>query len=267
MANTTWSTTDKTSGITLSGTNNLTATANSLGFQGVRTIDRQISGKFYWEYTFTNTTNDACGIANASASLSGVGFNGGNNNAAYVNSVGSVYVNASASLASLGSFSTGGVACVALDLTNQLIWFRNGAAGNWNNSGSANPATASGGFSIAAFGVSAIYGLMSCQNASPSGAVTANFGDSAFSGTVPSGFTSGFPTGTPPLIAATTQTALEMWTMPNAAAQSTQVGLEMWASVPATTVQALVTQIGLEQWAAIPAAVVASAQTRAVILA
>jgi hypothetical protein len=42
-----------------------------------------------------------------------------------------------------------GTLCMAVDLTAKLIWFRTGA-GNWNNSGTANPATGVGGWALPA---------------------------------------------------------------------------------------------------------------------
>jgi hypothetical protein len=78
-----------------------------------------------------------------------------------------------------------------VDCGTNSIWFRVAPAGNWNGSGTANPATPLGGLSVSA---------IAANGMSPAGlffasgdAVTANFGDSAFVGGVPSGFTSGFP--------------------------------------------------------------------------
>src|SRR6187455_1824221 len=73
MANTTWSTTDKTASLTLSG-GNLTATASAT-LQGVRTADRQVTGKFYWEVLVTKyvTTTSGPNIAQSNQSLSSTG--------------------------------------------------------------------------------------------------------------------------------------------------------------------------------------------------
>jgi hypothetical protein len=191
MANTTWNTADKTASVTLSN-GNLTATITALGNQGARSIYSTAAGKYYWEYTFTNTTNDGCGIVNLATALSTTGVNGVAG-AAYVNSTGNVLVNSTSNSATLGVFATGNIACIALDLDNRLIWFRKGAAGNWNNSGTANPATGVGGFALTFVGAGvAAYGLMTGQSAT-NGAITANFGDSAFAGVVPAGFAAGFP--------------------------------------------------------------------------
>ena len=185
----TWNPADKVSTLVLSN-GNLTAAQNFFGNEGVRSVDSRSSGKYYWEYTFT-VSGSAVGIADGATPIGNFGHNG-NTAAAYVNFSGSIYVNSTTASAVLANFPTGSVACVAVDLTAHLIWFRNGAAGQWNNSGTANPATGTGGFSISFLGAAAAYGLMSGNNMSGS-QITANFGDSAFTGTVPSGFASGFP--------------------------------------------------------------------------
>ena len=84
------------------------------------------------------------------------------------------------------------------------------------------------------------------------GSVTANFGDTAFTGTVPSGFTSGFTAGAMVNTnALATQTVLEHWLTTNPDAQVTSVVLEHWATVPTTTVQALATFVAVEHWASV----------------
>ena len=150
----------------------------------------------------------------------------------------------------LGTISNGTVVCFAFDVDARLIWMRSGAAGNWNGSASANPATGVGGFltglgrGIPAY--PAFFGAASAE------AVTANFGDTAFAGTVPSGFTSGFTAGvTSPTNTLATQSAVEHWLATNPDAQITQVALEHWASTTSTGLQAVVTQVALEHWASV----------------
>lgn len=192
MANTTFNPADKTASCVLSN-GNLTATANSVGTQSVRSIYNVAAGKYYWECTFANNTNVACGIANGALTLTTSGISGVVN-AAYVNAGGTVYVNNATAATGLGAFATGTIACIALDLDNRLIWIRRGAAGLWNASAPANPATGVGGFALTFVGAgTAAYALMSSSNANPNGAITGNFGDSAFTGAVPAGFLSGFP--------------------------------------------------------------------------
>jgi hypothetical protein len=98
----------------------------------------------------------------------------------------------------------------------------------------------------------ALYPLIAFISGGGSNVFTANFGDTAFSGVVPSGFTSGFPTGAPTLQAAVTTAGLEQWGDGNPAARLTSVALEHWATPTGTGVAAQITQIALEQWAAVP---------------
>jgi hypothetical protein len=235
ISNTTWSTTDKTAAVTVSG-GGLTVSAGSTGtINAVRTTDRQISGKYYWEITTSvNTVNSGIGAAHAGVVLSNTNMSsaGGSIGCAFVNTNGTVFIDGVSFGSALGSLTVGTIVCIALDLTNQRIWFRYGAAGNWNASAGNNPATNVGGFPVPfnVNGLAAAYPL--AVFTSPTGATqTANFGDTAFTGTVPVGFTSGFPTGTPTLIAANTQMLVEEWGAPNPAAQLTQLLLEEWTVV------------------------------------
>lgn len=191
MANTTWSATDKLA-VTLSGTNNLTATTTAVG--GVRTADAvSVSGRFYFEYTCTSWNSaNVLGVANASAALGSVA--GNVINAAIVNFAGQIAVNNTTVQGTLGARANGNIIGTALDLTSSLIWFRVAPAGNWNGSGTANPATGAGGFSTTPIGPK-LFGLFAATGGSGQN-ITANFGDSAFSGTVPAGFTAGFPVPT-----------------------------------------------------------------------
>jgi hypothetical protein len=251
MANTTWSTTDRLN-VTLSGTNNLVVTA-SASAGGVRSIDRLSSGSFYWETTVTTASSSTIvGVGNAGTSLAAASSGAGQ---AIVNcGTGGIAVNGTAQTG-LGAITSGGVVCVAVNLATQLIWFRLGAAGNWNGSGTANPATGVGGYSIAALTSVAIplYAVMEC--ATSGGVLTANFGDTAFTGAVPAGFTSGFTAGaSPPLNEIVTQVAVEEWGVGTPAVQLTQIAIEQWAQVSSVNTQVVLTQVALEQWASVAAA-------------
>jgi hypothetical protein len=125
------------------------------------------------------------------------------------------------------------VVCIALDAGARLIWFRVGAAGNWNGSAVNNPATGVGGVAITNLGVgiqiypSVCFGVIGDQ-------ITANFGDSAFTGAVPAGFTSGFTAGVvSPSNELATQIAAEHWGVgdPALSVQLTQIAVEQWAQV------------------------------------
>jgi hypothetical protein len=251
VANTTWNPSDKDTGVTLSG-GNLTATTGAGGFGWVRAVDKQVTGKFYWEITCTTfaSGSSGLGIARSIAALSGGPLVAGT---CTVNRAGTISIDGTSAGISIGTIVNGTVVCIAFDAAARLIWFRSGAAGNWNNNASNNPATSVGGVATY-FGLAIpAYPFFSGVGASDAG--TANFGDSAFVGTVPSGFTSGWPAGvTSPTNALATQVALEHWLATNPPAQVTQVALEHWASTSSAAVQAVVTQVALEHWAAVAAA-------------
>src|SRR5262249_52287183 len=114
---------------------------------------------------------------------------------AMVQQGGSMFVNGSPQGPTLPGCTTGAVICIAVDVSAALIWFRVGAAGQWNASGTANPATGVGGFSISSITSAGIFALWAAATYGPD-AGTANFGGSAFVGTPPSGFTAGLSTTT-----------------------------------------------------------------------
>jgi uncharacterized protein (TIGR02217 family) len=245
MANTAWSTTDKSASINLTN-GNLTITAAGVG-GGVRAADRQITGKFYWEVTATTWgASSVVGAAAQGASLAGA------SPALWCNvtNAGAIQLAGVNTGSSLGARANGDVIGIALDLVNQLIWFRVAPAGNWNGNASAAPNTGVGGISLVSIGNTGVplypYAFLNTSGHT----YTANFGDSAFSGAVPAGFTSGLTAGASiPTNALATQSALEEWAATNAPAQVTQVALEEWATTTSVATQALVTQVALEQWA------------------
>lgn len=286
MANTTWNPSDLVN-FTLSG-GNLTATNSVTAQGGVRTVDRQRTGKYYWENTLTFSGANALevGIANAAANLTNAYST--SVNVAYVwNQTGAIYVNSTiASGSTLGALTTGNTIGIALDLDAQRIWFRVAPSGNWNGSGTANPATNVGGLDISGFCAGMNVYPLAMTATSGTRVVVGNFGDSAFSGTTPAGFTAGFPGPSASLIAEATQVVSEQWINANAQAQATQVALEEWftgspplwvtqtaiehwASTASGTVQLLVTQAAIEHWASVAAFVPPSVttQARAIILA
>lgn len=184
---TTWNPSDLAN-ITLTNSN-LTAAGNTPAVScGVRAVHGHTSGKYYWEYKFDfiQTNSQANGIALASLTLSSNSLVG----AAVMGRLGGIVVNNSGTGVSLGTRAANDIIGIAVDFTAQLIWFRVAPAGNWNNSGTANPATGTGGISISAISSSGLFPVfMAAANLDKN---TANFGATAFSGSVPSGFTSGF---------------------------------------------------------------------------
>lgn len=189
MAATTWNPSDKAANCTLTGSN-LIATAGGIN-SWVRTVDKQSTGSFYWEITATTNTLSSTGIGIASAAWVGTAFSG-TGNCGGVTHGGLIYFNAASTGVNIGTIASGTVVCIALDVAAQRIWFRPGAAGIWNNSGTANPATGVGGITTTGLGGGTVLTYPVFFGSSTNEAATANFGNSAFAGVVPSGFTSGF---------------------------------------------------------------------------
>ena len=187
---TTWNPADLQA-ITLSGGNLIASSTNNGGARSVYGAPAA-SGKWYFEITCTTQQQfiDACGLANSTQSL----YDGGAYNHAVVvqAGAGNIYVNA-AGVGSIGAgYSSGAVLGFAFDLTANLIWVRRSPSGNWNGSGTANPATAAGGLSISAV-TPPLYAYIQCGSVSE--VWTLNAGASAFSGAVPAGFSSGLGAG------------------------------------------------------------------------
>jgi hypothetical protein len=203
MANTTWNLADKSTVITLSGLN-LVATANTASASGgVRTIASLTGVKLYFEITLTSLGGGGLysGIASATASV--ITAPGGAGTVTVASTSGNILVGGAASGVSLAAFSAGQIVCAAADLIGNLVWFRKGAAGLWNNNAANNPATGVGGISISSiFGATPAFGYSAFQVVANGTSLSANFGDSAFTGVVPSGFLAGFPTVAPPVTTA-----------------------------------------------------------------
>jgi hypothetical protein len=225
MANTTWNPADKSATMTLSG-GNLVATGTG-AIAWVRAVDKKTTGKFYWELTATAWSNSNSGLGFCPSGLANPNLASGAGLCA-VYATGIIFVNGT-NVGTLGARSAGDIIGIALDVGAQLAWFRVAPSGNWNGSGTASPGTGVGGLSL-----TSITNVDDCPLAGfypgTSESATANFGDSAFSGAVPSGFTSGWPG---PTTAQVTQASLEEFITTNPPAQVTQVSLEQWASVAA----------------------------------
>jgi hypothetical protein len=198
MANTIWNPADLLN-VTLSG-GNLVATDSVAINGGVRTVDRQlIGGRFYWEQTLpANSGTLGVGVADPWAILGGA-------SGAYSSTLdvcfawatgGSIWRHGSSIGVTIGTLTSGGIVGIAWAADLSQIWFRLSPSGLWNGVASADPATNSGGIDLTVLGGRntalypvALFGTTGVRQ------VTANFGDSAFSGTVPSGYTSGFTAG------------------------------------------------------------------------
>ena len=178
---TTWNSADKNAGMSLSN-GDLTVTGSSLsGYSSIRSIASAASGKKYWETVISTLIGFAGpGFGNSTASLSNYAGQSVNGVSWFLN--GTVFQNGGG-IGSIQTFAQGDVLCVALDLDNNKVWFRTNG-GNWNNSGTADPATNTGGITFTSVGTA--FAMMTQQVTGDIG--TSNFGGSAYAQTPPSGF-------------------------------------------------------------------------------
>jgi hypothetical protein len=261
---TTWSATDKTN-VTVSG-GNLIATGTGVG--AVRGADFVYGGKYYWEVTIGTIVSGStgAGLASISAALGTVA-----NTpllAVVLYKSGLLYVNSVSQGTMTAALVAGNVVCIAYDATQALIWFRIGAAGNWNNNAAFAPG-GTGGVSVTPAGIGNIYAsypLFACGASAD--AATANFGATGFTGAVPSGYTSGFPSGTAAITRdVLTQAAVEQWARaPSPTMQLTQNAIEAWVTVNTVNPYMNLTQAAIEEWASV-ATIIPFTQARAMIIA
>jgi hypothetical protein len=169
---------------------NLTVTGKT-GTGGARGAVSFSSGKYYFESKLTAIINNsvAAGVCTLGANLTTINTN--TTGAAAFTRLGPIWINNANSGVSIGTRAVNDVIGIAVDITARLIWFRVSPAGIWNNSGTADPAAGVGGINISALS-GALYVLVS-TGTTANDAITVNFGASAFTGAVPSGFTSGWP--------------------------------------------------------------------------
>lgn len=181
---------DKAASVVLSN-GNLTAsmpTNNNLGM--VRSTRSIAAGKAYFEGTFVAGNPAAgfselgIGLVDASAFLSqppsvqGVGVQTQPNIFVAGNSAG-LYTNVDAVI--------GDVWGIAIDATAKLAWFRKNV-GLWNNSGSADPATGTGGVDISVLTFPLFAGIFVDNEVNTPATITVNFGATAYAFTPPAGF-------------------------------------------------------------------------------
>ncbi|HEV2100665.1 MAG TPA: hypothetical protein VGR45_17300 [Stellaceae bacterium] len=238
MANTTL--TVAAASCTLSGTPQVTATSGTASATGARSADFESGGLYYFECTATTvgSASDAIGFINQSGSLT----SSTSTNKLQWARGGAVAANGT-TIGTAAAFASGNLLCFAIDLDLQQIWVRVGAAGNWNNSATADPVARLGGFSWSAHPVGPIAPM--CQFNSNGDAATFNFGASAFTGSVPSGYTSGWPTAATEMVAS--ELGIEEWEQPAPALDVSELGIELWRTVTSTTTLD-VSELGAEVW-------------------
>lgn len=172
--------------IGLSGGNLTASNSNAANTDAsVKSTTSHASGKYYAEVTVTAYSRLLVGIGNASATLTG--FVGSDANGIGWFGPSNVFVNG-VSVATIAPYTAGQVLSIALDIGNGQIWFLTNNTNQWNGSGTANPATNTGGISLSGNGVGAGPYFLMVSPANNATTVTVNFGATAYSNSVPSGF-------------------------------------------------------------------------------
>ena len=150
-----WNANDLSAGVTLSNSDK-TATHAAGAVSHVKSTSYQTTGKCYVEISLTTAapTTVFVGICKSTAVTSAAVITSANNGIRYANA-GDAYGNAGY-INSIGTYTSGDIISIAADLDNDLFWIRKNS-GNWNNSGTANPATGVGGMSSATSGAQAVF--------------------------------------------------------------------------------------------------------------
>lgn len=165
---------------------NLTATkaAGGIGWQMARSVLGVTTGKYYCEATWDEFSGSFTGIGIGDQDAAVSNFYGSDNNGLIYINTGDVYKNSTIST-TIQSSAEGNVSGIAFDADAKLIWFRT-SGGNWNNNGSADPATGVGGIAFSPSMSGTYYVGLGVQT-SPSDQMSINFGPT-FAGTPPAGF-------------------------------------------------------------------------------
>jgi hypothetical protein len=139
------------------------------------------SGKYYVEFLNGSVAANGVGLMPKGQSVT----DGANSFFLYYS--GTIYLNNSSTGTISGGFTAGDVVSLAWDSAAELGWFRVNA-GNWNNSGAANPATGVGGKNLAAVFTGTNYALWCFLSSTTGSAVTVRTRVADLTQTVPSGF-------------------------------------------------------------------------------
>lgn len=189
----TWDTTHQGTNITLSNgdlTALVSATGWGTGTNAVLSTPAKSSGKRYFEITVNAIGGSngmgfiAMGLANQSYDMSYLaGRDAGGNSLGWQDN-GYVFSNNVAAPFAADTYTTGTVLCFAVDLDAKQIWMQKAVGGSWNG-GTGNPTAGTGGYS---FGFAGPWVAIFTGPLNSATEVTANFGATSFTGTVPSGF-------------------------------------------------------------------------------
>lgn len=173
----------KSAGVTLSN-GNLTASTSTTGGSVFATSSRT-AGKLYFETSgaATGANTYAKGLANNSFAVTDfVGNDAVGNSIGYANS-GDVRISG----ISVVTTAVNNQSDIAIDLSLRLLWVRPSGAALWNGTAGADPSTGIGGIILPVpMQTGAIFPIASISIVANQ--ITANFGASAFSDPLPTGF-------------------------------------------------------------------------------
>ena len=157
------------------------ATMSTTGVRYARSKDAKAGGRYYFEL-IAHADLARAGICDQTVGGSKAGTNGVNK----VGWAGMTLYYSGGSKRMAAPIGNGDVVQIAVDKTNQLIWMRRNGAGDWNNTAGADPATGSGGLSIA--GIAGPIHVMAALSNSFAARVTAGTAAATWRYAAPAGF-------------------------------------------------------------------------------
>ena len=192
-------------GITLSTTAAIGVDTSAGGsYKGVFATTSHSSGKYYLEEASCannpNNNGDHITFGNSSTPIN----SGFDSNAFGVDNFGQGYNTTPSGTGVWQGFGNYYILSIAIDTTNKLAWFRTDHNTNWNNSGTANPATGTGGLSYTVSG--AVFPLWFTFYGGNKECRSINAGGLPFVMTPPSGFSAWDSTSLSSTIHGTTPT-------------------------------------------------------------
>lgn len=172
------------SGTSLLSNGYLTVTDSAGDGVSVRSGVFKVAGKFHCEFTIAGSVagDPGVGFCNDAKSIGAPGLAGAGLNSLGYYSDGLIWFNASGVLNTGVTYAGGDVVAMETDFDLRKVWFKK-IGGNWNGSGTDNPATGTGGYS---FIVNP--GLYRAAVDTRQSTMTANFGATAFAIPASAGF-------------------------------------------------------------------------------
>jgi hypothetical protein len=169
--------------------------ASNGSWQSIRGTTGKTTGKVYLEFyinSYDQVSSMIVGVCNTSASMSNwVGVDANSFGLQLNTSTTWNYVENATNRNTLWTVNKnnaqGAVIGLAIDIGNSLVWWRTDRGTNWNNNGSADPASGTGGLTQF-ISFTTLYPAMSAIDASDANCATLNTGGMPFAYAAPSGF-------------------------------------------------------------------------------